>query len=342
MPQMIAVNAEETTINGKEAELRALLQKGLNIQEIDRELEKLAEKDDKLVQELQKNAERIETQKQDMKSVKEKAGKVLRSYYTGDRPSLLQVILTTESLNDLFKTLDYMNMIITHDSRVLSSYKSSQQKLQALHQQLSDQRKELEQTKADYIAQKTRVIALQAELDAILAVSDNKEQLIEQIDALNDQWRSKGLPLFKRYLSELSKSMQNIAELLSTDNFKLSSLNTAVFEITDTQLNTFLRSKNALFEHLNFRFEDGFFMADGKQDDIEVSIKGTYTMDEDKIRFELTGLSFNKLDLPDTTIKDLNDQYNLGIDPSQVSSIFSAEAVTVEKGKLVIKLKMTL
>lgn len=341
-PRLIGVNAEEITMSDKEAELKTLLQKGLNIQEIDREIEKLTAKDAKLVQDMKQNEDLINKQKEEMKGVKDKAGKILRSYYTGDRPSIIQVLLTADSFNELFKTLEYMNMIITHDTRILKAHKSSQEELQALQQQLSKQREELSKAKADLITQKERITVLQAELDALLAQSDNKESLIKQINTLNEQWRTKGLPLFNRYLTELSKSMGSFTELMSTDNFKLTSLNSAEFEITDLQLNEFLRSQNELFNNLNFRFEEDYFIADGQEDNIEVSIKGTYKLDDDKIRFELLALTFNQFDLPDTTINDLNEQYALGIDPSQVSSIFSADGVTIEKGKINIKLKMKL
>jgi len=339
-PLLIGANAEETTISTEEADIRELLQKSLTIQEIDRELERLTAKDAKLVQAMSDNETLINQQKDEMKGVKEKAGKILRSYYTGDRPSIIQVLLTADSLSDLFKTLEYMNMIITHDSRVLTSYKSSQEKLQTLQQELAKQRDELAYAKADYIAQKERILLLQAELDKLLAQSDNKDKLIEQINALKDQWRTKGLPLFNQYLTELSKSMSSFTDLLSKDNFKLTSLNSAEFIISDTQLNQFLRSKNKVFDNLNFTFEDDYFIAEGHEGDIQVSIKGTYTLLEDKIKFELLGLTFNQFDLPDTTIKDLNEQYSLGIDPSQVSSIFTADGVIVEQGKITIKLKM--
>jgi hypothetical protein len=314
----------------------------LNIQEIDRELEKLAAKDERLAADMAANEQRIEQSRADMKAAKIKAGKVLRSYYTGERPSLIMMLITTESLADLLKMLDYMNMIITHDEHNLNAYKESYNKLQTQQAELARQREELQRTKMDYLAQKERVIALQTELDALLAASGNPEEVMRRIDDLNEQWKTKGLPLFDSYLRELGESLKSFEELLSTDSFKMTSLNTADFEITDKQLNDFLRRKNALFEHLDFKFKQGEVIADGHEDGIEVSIKGVYKMDGKSIRFEVLGLTFNGFDLPDTTVKSMNEEYkSLGIDPSKVAAFLTAEDVVITDGKLTIKLKMS-
>lgn len=337
---LLSVHAEQGRTD-KESELRDLLQRGLTIQEIDRELAKLADKDKKLADEMRQNEQEMDQHQRDFQQAKDKMGKVLRSYYTGDRPSLFRILVSTESLSDLFKMMEYMNMIISHDNRVLTTYQRSYQQLQAMQQQLILQREEIAKTKANYIKQKDRIIALQSELDALLAASGNSEEILEEIAALNKQWENEGLPLFNRYLSELSKSLKDFSDLLSTDNFKLTSLNTAIFEINDSQLNSFLRNKNKIFENLTFRFEDESLIADGSDDDIQISIQGTYTMDDQFIRFELISLSFNGFELPDTTIQEMSDQYELGIDPSKVMSFLSAEDIILEKGLLTIKLKMS-
>jgi peptidoglycan hydrolase CwlO-like protein len=334
-------NAEDNAA-AKEAELRGLLQKGLTIQEIDRELEKLAAKDERLAADMQVNEQRIELSRTEMTTAKEKAGKVLRSYYTGDRPSIIMLLLTTESFTDLLKMLDYMNMIVTHDNRMLNAYKESYNKLQTLQVDLSRQREELQRTKNDYLAQKERIVTLQAELDTLLAASGNRDEYVRQIGQLNEQWKTVGIPLFDRYLTQLGVSFKRFSELLSTDSFKMTSLNTADFDITDKQLNDFLRSTNHLFDHLNFRFAQGLVIAEGKEDGVDVSIKGVYKMAGKVIKFELLGLTFNGFDLPDTTVKSMNESYSsLGIDPSKVAAFLTPEDVVITDGKLTVKLKLS-
>lgn len=337
---LLIVHAEQGETN-KESEIRDLLQRGLTIQEIDRELAKLAVKDKKLAEEMELNEQQMDQHQRDFQQTKDKMGKVLRSYYTGDRPSLFRILLSTESISDLFKIMEYMNMIISHDNRVLTSYQSSYQQLKAMQEELIRQREEIAKTRADYLMQKERVIALQSEFDALLDASGNREEILEEIAELNKQWADEGLPLFNRYLSELAKSLKDFSDLLTTDNFKLTSLNTAVFEINDSQLNAFLRNKNKIFEHLTFRFDEDALVADGSDGDIQISIQGTYKMDDQFIRFELTSLIFNGFELPDTTIQEMSDQYELGIDPSQVMSFLSAEDIILKQGLLTIKLRMS-
>jgi len=327
-------------LSGKEAELRALLQKGLTVQEIDRELEKLAAQDEKLVAAMTENEKKIEQSQIDMKAAKVKAGKVLRSYYTGERPSIVMLLLTTESIDDLFRMLDYMGMIISHDEKMLSTYKSAYAKLQDQQNQLAGQRQQLQKTKAEYLVQKERIVTLQAELDALLADSGKREELQKQIDALNEQWKSKGLPLVDRYLTELGESMNSFSELLSSDNFRMTSLNTATFEITDKQLNSFLRSKNHIFDNLVFHFEPGQVIAEGQENGVAIQFVGVYKMMDKEIIYEVLSLKFNDYVLPDTTIRTFNEQHTLGIDPSAVAAFLTAEDVVIESGKLAIKLKL--
>jgi len=334
-----SANAEDDAA-AKEAELRGLLQKGLTIQEIDRELEKLAAQDERLASDMKDNETRIVQSKSDMVAAKEQAGKVLRSYYTGERPSIVMLLLTTDSLADLLKMLDYMNMIVTHDNRMLSTYKDSYDKLQELQASLADQREQLRRTKENYLAQKERVTALQGELDALLASSDQRDEYIKRIEQLNKQWETVGIPLFNRYLTELGESFQSFGELLTTDNFSLTGISSANFTITDVQLNSFLRSKNKLFDHLNFKFEQNEVIADGTEKGVDVTIRGVYKMEDKIIRFELLGLTFNGYELPDTTVKTMNEEYNhLGIDPSKVAGFLTPEDVVIEPGKLTVKLK---
>jgi hypothetical protein len=95
---------------------------------------------------------------------------------------------------------------------------------------------------------------------------------------------------------------------------------------------------------LTFSFADGDIAAHGEESGTEVSIRGRYAIDNDpanRIRFHVDELQYNGLTLPDTTVKDLEERFDLGIYPEKFQVKAEATDVAVENRILTVWLKPT-
>lgn len=326
-------------------EAQALLQKGLTIYEIDREVERLNEQDKKISDQIQNTGIDMVKQDKNVQDSRKHAGRVLRAYYSGDRDNIWLLLLTVRSFSDALHTFEYLNMIVQNDHRALKMFTASYQQLQSLKNQLEASRIELQKTKDNYLKQRVRLVDLQAELDKQLAVSAQAKVVQEQIKVLNDEWKQKGLPLFRQFFEKLSLAFVDLPELFTKDagkNLTFEGTKGAVFTLTDQNLNSFLQSKNELFTKLAFRFTEGRVFVTGKKDDADIQIKGNFLLipgkDMNEVRFTVDQLVFNGFGLPDTTIASLQEEFGLGFFPKKSANIEVTEVLNQE-GKLVIRLK---
>ncbi|MFB7812753.1 coiled-coil domain-containing protein [Paenibacillus chitinolyticus] len=340
----VPVHAENRT-EAEKKETETLLQKGLTVHEIDREIARLAEEDVKLGGQLTDTEKKIAAQEIVVKDAKKRAGKVIRSYYAGERESLWSVLLSVRSLPDLLKTYEYLDIILDHDHRSLTAHQDAYRELGAMKTKLANQRTDLQKTKENYLKQKERILALQSELNRELDASGRSELILALIQELNGRWEQDGLPLFRTYFRSLAGVMDYFPELLTPggkDSHLTLESGGGKFQMTDHQLNAFLRSKDGKFDDLTFQFKPDGVMAFGTKGDMDVSIKGTYEMEKDGdqpvIAFRVQELVFNGFKLPDTTGKSLEKEFNLRIYPKKLFSFVSVEHITLEDGLLAIKL----
>ncbi|WP_052487066.1 hypothetical protein [Gordoniibacillus kamchatkensis] len=107
-------------------------------------------------------------------------------------------------------------------------------------------------------------------------------------------------------------------------------------------MNDFLRARNALFRDLTFRFVVGGVAAEGKHDDLSLSIQGAYELDtgQKTIAFRVRKLIFNGYELPDTTVRDLERQVDLSINTKKLVSFLEPTELKQEEGKLTIRMKL--
>jgi hypothetical protein len=338
------VLAEGDTSTAKEA--KELLQKGLTIYEIDREVERLVEQDKTIADQIQGTGVEIARQDKNVQASRKHAGDVLRAYYTGDRDSIWLLLFSVRSFADVLHTFEYLNMIVQNDHRALTNFTASLQQLKALQTKLEASRIELERTKDNYLKQRTRLIELQAELDKQLAISTQAQAVQVQIKSLKDEWEQKGLPLFRNFFEQLSLAFFDLPQLLMKDigkNLKIDGNNGAIYTLTDQDFNSFLQVKNELFNNLNFRFSEGKVFITGKRDDAQIDIQGNFSLIENieanEVRFTIEQLVFNGYNLPDTTISSLQEEFPLGFYPKKGEVPVEVTTVTNEEGKIIIRLK---
>jgi len=334
------VLAEDTSSLELE-EIRELLNKGLTIYEIDQELDRLTVKEAELAEEISEVSGQAAVQETIVAEKREHAAKVLRSYYKGKRDHLWLFIFRAENFYEALQTYYYLSLVYKHEQRILEEHALQYQELKRLLTRLEEDRTTLQTIKAEYIAQRERLVALQEELDQELAAREEGDAIMEEIQTLTELWETKGMPLFKYYLNELSVTINKLPEeIIAGGNLSLQN-GRFVLKITDQELTDFYRRHNPVdFENFEFSFADDDFSIYGIRDDTSVRINGYYELmeEENVIAFTLTRLVYNGFDLPDTTIRAMNEEFDLNFHPDQLDMPFKVQAksVDIQDGTLTI------
>jgi chemotaxis protein histidine kinase CheA len=328
---------------------RSLLQKGLTLHEIDQELNRVAQQEAKLKQQLVDTELQIrDTEKASVES-RQHAAKVIRAYYMGDRDALWVLLFSIRSLSDALSTLEYLQMILQSDRDAIRKHTYAQQTLQQLKTALQASEADLAATKAHYLKERTKQEELQKELNQELAGNTEAEKLLKEIMDLNKRWQDTGVPLFRTYFKALAEAMKQLPELVGNGTSPSKHLDfqglTSTFHLTDTDLNDFLRHKNPLFKQMTFQFVTDQLIASGNQEDVTIKIKGSYQLAEKSdgsqyVRFQIDELQFNGFTLPETTAAELEKDFDLGIYPQKLLSILQVTGVKLENGKLSLYLKL--
>lgn len=330
-------------------EIRLLLQKGLNLAELDQEIARLSGQEIRLGEKIIATESQIEDSKVQVAKTREHAGKVIRAYYMGERMDVWTMILSSNSFADALAVYEYYNMIVQNDFRKLTAYSDSYKSLAASREELLAEQKELTEIKTAFIAQREKAAMLQQDIESSIAVSADAAALRAELDRFTQEWKEKGVPLFRKYLSSISEAMQSLPELLtgnSGDKY-VKELNlvkrSMLFEISDADLTTFLRSKNPLFENITFKFEKGSFQAFGQEQGTALSITGRYVVDNtdgNKLLFHVDELTYNGFVLPETSNRALEQEFDLGFTPSRFMSGIEATEVTMQDSMLRLGFKL--
>jgi hypothetical protein len=325
-------------------ETRKLLEKSLSVVEIDREIERISGLKGETQTSIEQNEKQLAQQEIVIAVQREKAGRVLRSYYMGYKDFWLYSILSTNSLSDLIRVWDIMDMIVQSDHQTMDRYKDDYTMLKKGYDQLKHNKNELAAVEQQLNAQKERIIALQKELDKAVAASGDEQMLLRLMDELQVYWKNVGLYEVKQHFRALAEAMKNLPNyiketpgIIQTSGLKVQ------ITLTDDQLNEFLRRENSRFDDFSFTFNKDLVTMVGNNSDIQVKIQGRYTIEEEPenaIRFHVDELIFNGLNLPDTTRADLEREFDLGFYPQKLIKYVKAQSVVLEDGKLIVQLKI--
>ncbi len=324
-------------------ETRKLLEKSLSVKEIDREIARLEAEEGKLTAALAETHRQIELRGQAMEQQRVQAGQLLRAYYMGERDGLWLLLLTSTSFSEALAVFDYVAAVLERDHRLLESYRSAYAQLQAAREQQQSVLRSIVEVKEGFRREKLRVEQLEGEIQTALARLSNeeREKQLEQMRLLSDSWERKGKPLFDLYFRSLSELSLKFPELLARDknSLKFEGLKMSV-QLQDTLLNDFLQEQDIRFKGFRFAFQDGAMTISGSTDGTQAVVKGKYRLDQDTIKFRIEQLQYNGFELPDTTARDLERQYDLTLDPRRFISSIVPTAVSIANGKLVIELRL--
>ncbi|SDC73363.1 hypothetical protein SAMN02799630_01328 [Paenibacillus sp. UNCCL117] len=354
------VTAAET---GQPHQDRDILQQGLTIFEIDQELKRIEVREAELQTQQRKAEAALASSADAVEQTREHAAKVIRAYYMGDRDSLWTLLFSARSFADGLAIFDYLQMILSNDKMTLGRHQDAYAKQTEHKRELEQAGDALQAAKLRFQQQRDKQLALQAELDRQIAARASSEAEAAALQArmleLNRQWHEQGLPAFKAYLRELAKAMQELPQTMSTGsgtgtgkNSNLSLFDnglSSTFQLTDGELNEYLRTRHPMFASLTFKFIPGKVVASGRQDGIDLSVQGAYSIaarEDPKakpfIRFRIEELHFNGFQLPATTVEALEKEVDLSIYPEKLAPILQVTEVHQDEGLLRIVLKLVL
>ncbi|MEK3824533.1 hypothetical protein MHI38_07565 [Paenibacillus sp. FSL K6-1558] len=324
---------------------QAILQKTLSIVEIDHEIKRISEQQTQLAKQHETLSAQLLQQEKEIHIQQERAGAVVRSYYTGERDSLLMTVLGARSFKDLFVLYDYYQIIIGKDQAVLDKYQTRYNELQHTSDRIRQTSMELTQMKTNLENQRTRVALLQKEVDKQITASGDAAAIQKLMNELTLYWENVGIYEVKRYFKALASAMQNLPDFVQKQNGAISTTGTTyTIRIAQDELNTFLRSQNEIFNDFAFTFDSNKITASGKRDQLQLSIEGHYTVEnepQNSIRFHVDKLVFNQLELPDTTRNMLEKEFDLGFYPQKILSFVKATDVSTDEGVLEVKLAIS-
>ena len=323
-------------------ELRKLLQESLTISEIDREIERLSAEELIVAGQIVETEQAIAEQETNVAHTKIHAGKVLRAYYVGERDNLWLLLLQTDSFSDAVAVFQYLQSIMQNDQRSLDRYLTSYRELLALRDELELEQNALQTLKAQFLAQRIRVTRLQQELDDKLAqVSDeDKQMVLAEMDALSRAWHEQGLPVFRQFLGAMSEVMLELPDYMAQypESYTVKS-GVVSFLIEERNLNPFLQSKNELFEHFIFAISERHITINGNYNNTEFIVRGRYVVEPDPnaLRFVLDEMVYNGFELPDTTRRDMQQQFSMTFYPEKPLQASEAE---LSEGSITIRLNL--
>lgn len=325
-------------------ETRQLLEKGLSIAEIDREIERIAGLRRQTMERMENTLSQIGRLEEAAAAKREKSDEVLRAYYMGRKDFILSVLLSSRSLQDLFYAWELVELLMQADRRTLNEYAQAQQRLQDSYRSLEKDQAELAEAESALRAQRERLVALQEEVDRALAQRDDEASVRQMMEELQAYWKSAGIVEVRRVLGAMSEAMKDLPEwLMQQPGMFTTSGFSAKVTISDDALNEYLLGHNPdIFRYVTIRFEDNHLVVSGNNGQMQIELGGHYSVEhqpENFLRFHVDTLHFNGFELPDTTRTDLEREFDLGFRPQLVMAFIRVENVTITQGQLTMELK---
>ena len=349
IPSAIAEPTVETVApiqTENDEDLQQILQSSLSIVELDKEIERIGQKLEGLQQTLTLTAEQIDQQEVQISNKREQAGKVLLAYYMGERDGIIFNLLKSDTFEGFLLAIEFIELILSNDKQILTTYVDEYRVLQSSYGAYKDEQNKLITLQEQLQLQRNRVSLLEQQIDQQLTSRSDAERIQLLIEQLTTFWEEKGLIEVQTYFQELAKSMNELPgwlqenqQYISMKGFKYK------IELPDDALNSFLRGQNEMFNDFAFTFEENSIIAKGQRDNIEIELKGHYSLVEkptNYIEFTVDELYFNGFLLPDPTKNELEAQFNLNFYPSYILSMLRAKSVAVTDGILTIELQLVI
>lgn len=323
-----------------------IVQQGLTIHELDKELSRLKEEEISLNERLEGQRETIRKHSALLDLRTTSAGEVLRAYYMGQRDRLWMLLFKMRSFSETLMALDYLRVMVSNDFRILEAYKQANQQHRTLLAELEMHSGQLQRTIAEYEKQRERLVAIQEELDRQLAEMPEELRTAElaQIAAATRTWEEEGIPVFEQVMNALSLAMTELPSVLSDPAFLTVNGSNMEVRITDEHLNAFLKERDPLFEQFQFAFNQDGMTVNGAYHGHEVTFAGNYRLEQQPVnalRFQIEQITFNDYELPDTTSAALQERFDFTFAPSRIMAGLTVSDVVNEAGQMRVQLAIS-
>ncbi|MDP4096954.1 hypothetical protein OIN60_09245 [Paenibacillus sp. P96] len=339
----ISLPAKAATID---EQTRRILEDSLSIVEIDQEIERIGLQQEEAQHKQQELRKQLSMQQEQIHLHQERAGAIVRSYYMGERDQLLSLLLGARNLRQALSLMDYYQIIISRDKEVLSAYQERYASIQKLELKTAATALELQDTKNRLLAQRSRVTALQEQVDKQVNGSSDPEAIKRLIEEMTSYWENIGLYEVKRHFKALARAMEGLPQFIQGQQGAIiTNGKTYTVTIQEEEFNRFLQSRDELFEQFGFTFGQGGITVQGKSGTMDLLIKGHYTLEnhpKNAIIFHVDRLVFNGLELPDTTRRNLEEQFDLGFYPQMLLPYVKATSVETLPQQLKVELELNL
>ncbi|CAJ1314265.1 hypothetical protein PTI45_04001 [Paenibacillus nuruki] len=325
---------------------RQLLENSLSVNELDQEIKRIADQQHVAQTKYTTLEKSLVQQEKLLSQARHQADSVLVSYYTGERDDFWALFFSTGSLSGMIAFYDYYRMIIDHDQLLLNDYQEQYTYLTQQRNELYTTATELGEITTNLSNQRTRVASLQQSIHQNLATSSDPEIARQLMNEMNEYWNNIGLYEVKRYFKAIALSMQQFPDYLKSQPGAIQIRGTHyTISIDEQQLNQFLHIQGQLPESFQFKFAQDQLSVHGKEGNLDLDITGHYEIvdqPQNAIQFYVDKLVFNGLQLPDTTCRMLENEFDLGFYPQQIVSYLKATSVTTEPQLMKIELELSL
>jgi hypothetical protein len=318
-----------------------LLQTYLQSYEINAEIERLELAQRKLSVRIADTEQKMTQLESKFADERERAGALLRAYYTGERDTLWLSILAAESFTDALDVIATLALIYENELQQFEQYLDIWLEKKALRDQLRAEQTEFSETRARWQLQQTRVSQLQRDLEQQLAQQANAAHVKQQLKTLASLWQNTGMPLFHQYFRTMARTMAGLPEyLMARKQFR-----GTTFTIKDAQINDYLRKQDAMFQNTLIAFQPEQIVVSGQDRGVSVRIVGGYQVEqepENVIRFRMKQLSFQNIELPDTTMEYLTKVYDLNLYTKDMNKLAGIKSITIKEGEMDIRVRLRL
>lgn len=326
-------------------ETRRLLEQTLSSAEIEQEIGRISSEQKALEQQASILEKRASAQKNAITDQQERAGAIIRSYYMGERDGLLAAVLSAKSISRLLALYDYYEIVIGRDQDILSQYEEEYKKLKATLTAAQRSSQELAELKAVLEEQKARMAILNEDIESGIQSSSDPARMSALLEEFTKYWENIGIHEVKTYFKALSSAMKHLPQFVqSRDGILTRKGMTYHLALKEEDLNEFLVSQNPLFQDFAFHFNNNEVTASGKSGGLSMTLTGHYTIQEEPVNglmFHVDHVLFNGLELPDTTRKALEEEFDLGFYPEKIVSFLRATEVSSADGVLHVKLSLS-
>lgn len=320
-----------------------ILQQHFTQKELERNLALIKEEEKDLIAEIAHLTMETNRQALVIDAMRRHAGHVAYTYYTGQRQSLLLLLLNAQSFNDFMRMLEFLQLLFERDMKQLQSFQEERTKAELLQQTKQARLARVQQIRRQYEEQLQQIIAIQAEKERNLQLIDDPTAVQTLMDHLISDWQGRGLPAFRTFFEQLSKVMLQIPELVSSERIKSEGFFTHTLTINEEEFNQFLIGKNDLFRQSRFQFDDNQLIVDGHYDQMNIRIVGQYELvSPQELQFHITELLFDGFQLPATTIEEMEKEYDLGFYPALINPNVMVDSLILDNQELKLKLSLQL